>query len=243
MPRPRTWQDRGRALAAAIEPRVLATLVAIFACGWLFLALAEEVAEGETHRVDAALLMALRSPADPADPLGPAWVEELGRDVTALGSFGILTFITLAVAGYLWLSGRHRSMLLVLVSVVGGQALSLLAKSGFDRPRPDLVPHGMQTYTASFPSGHSMMAAVTYLTLAALVARVQPTRALKAYVLALAILVTLAVGVSRVYLGVHWPTDVLAGWSAGAAWALACWSTATWLERRGAVETGPTEKK
>ena len=200
------------------------------------------MAEGETHDFDTRLLLALRNPADPSDPLGPGWVEELMRDVTALGGLGILAGLTLAVAGFLWLQGNRRSMWLMLLAVAGGQAMSTLAKAGFDRPRPDLVPHGMQVYTASFPSGHSMMAAVTYLTLATLVARVQPTRALKAYVLTLAVLVTVAVGVSRVYLGVHWPTDVLAGWAAGAAWALGCWLIARWLARRGAVEPETNEQ-
>jgi undecaprenyl-diphosphatase len=232
--------ERGRALAAAVaarvEPRVLLVLAGVAACLWAFVELADEVAEGDAHGFDTRVLLALRNPADPADPLGPAWIEELGRDVTALGGLGILAFITFAVAGFLWLQGNRRSMWLILLAVGGGQALSSLAKAGFDRPRPDLVPHATHVYTASFPSGHAMMAAVTYLTLGALVARTLPSRALKLYVLALAMLVTLSVGVSRVYLGVHWPTDVLAGWTAGAAWALGCWLVATWLETRGAVE-------
>ncbi len=219
-----------------IEPRVLVAIILAALCIWAFVGLAEEVTEGGTHAFDTRVLLALRSPSDPADPLGPGWVEELGRDVTALGGLGVLTGLTLAVAGFLWLQGNRRSMWLMLIAVAGGQVVSMLAKHGFDRPRPELVPHGMQVYTASFPSGHSMMAAVTYLTLATLIARVQPTRALKAYVLTLAILVTVAVGVSRVYLGVHWPTDVLAGWAAGAAWALGCWLVAHWLSGRGAVE-------
>ena len=222
--------------AAFLEPRALAALLIAALCAWAFFSLADEVAEGETHAFDTRLLLALRNPADPSDPLGPGWVEEVMRDVTALGGLGILAALTLAVGGFLWLQGNRRSMWLMLLAVAGGQAMSTLAKAGFDRPRPDLVPHGMQVYTASFPSGHSMMAAVTYLTLAALVARVQPSRALKAYVLALAVLVTVAVGVSRVYLGVHWPTDVLAGWAAGAAWALGCWLVARWLAHQGAVE-------
>ena len=221
---------------AFFEPRALAALLVAALCAWAFFAIADEVAEGETHDFDTRLLLALRNPADPSDPIGPGWVEELMRDVTALGGLGILAALTLFVAGFLWLQGNRRSMWLMLLAVAGGQAMSTLAKAGFDRPRPDLVPHGMQVYTASFPSGHSMMAAVTCLTLATLVARVQPTRALKAYVLTLAVLVTVAVGVSRVYLGVHWPTDVLAGWAAGAAWALGCWLIAHWLAHRGAVE-------
>jgi undecaprenyl-diphosphatase len=236
----RRWRSHGRAavrrLTAAVEPRALALVLAIAICGWTFLELADEVTEGDTRSFDAAVLMALRSSADPSDPLGPGWVEELGRDVTALGSVGVLTAITLAAAGFLLLQGNRRSMWLVLVSVCGGLAFSTLFKRGFDRPRPDLVPHETLVYTASFPSGHSMMAAVTYLTLAALLARVQPTRALKIYLIGLAVLLTVAVGVSRIYLGVHWPTDVLAGWTAGAAWALACWLVAWWFEGRGAVE-------
>ena len=222
--------------ASFFEPRALAVLFFVALCAWAFFSIADEVAEGETHDFDTRLLLALRNPADPADPLGPAWVEEIGRDVTAFGGLGVLTAITLAVAGYLWLAGNRRSMWLMLFAIGTGQALSTLAKAGFDRPRPDLVPHGMGTYTTSFPSGHSMMAAITYLTLATLVARVQPTRALKAYVMTLAVLVTVGVGVSRVYLGVHWPTDVLAGWTAGAAWALGCWLIAHWLALQGAVE-------
>ncbi|MBR9904520.1 MAG: phosphatase PAP2 family protein, partial [Gammaproteobacteria bacterium] len=113
---------------------------------------------------------------------------------------------------------------------------STVMKLGFDRPRPDLVPHEAMVYTASFPSGHSMMSAVTYLTLAALLIRVQPALRLKAYLLILAILLTLLVGISRVYLGVHWPTDVLAGWTAGASWAALCWIVMRWMQRHGQLE-------
>jgi undecaprenyl-diphosphatase len=229
----RTWASR---VGGAVEPRMLAVLALLAGCVWLFVALADEIDEGETDSFDTRILLLLRNPADPADPIGPGWIEEFGRDVTALGGFGILTFLTFAAAGFLWMSGKRRSMLLLLVSVGGGQLLSTLFKRGFDRPRPDLVPHEALVYTASFPSGHAMMAAVTYLTLAAMLARVQPSRVLKAYIVALAIVVTVAVGVSRVYLGVHWPTDVLAGWTAGAAWALACWTAARTLAGRGAVE-------
>ena len=232
------WGARARRLGGAVEPRMLAALLALAGCVWLFVELADEMDEGETQSFDARILLALRNPADPADPIGPGWIEEFGRDVTALGGIGVLAFVTLAAAGYLWLSGRRRSMLLLLVAVGGGQLLSTLFKRGFDRPRPDLVPHEALVYTASFPSGHAMMAAVTYLTLGAMLARVQPSRALKVYLLALAAIVTVAVGVSRVYLGVHWPTDVLAGWTAGAAWALSAGRVARWLAQRGAVEEG-----
>jgi undecaprenyl-diphosphatase len=144
------------------------------------------------------------------------------RDFTALGSAGVLVFLTLSVVGYLILLQRYALALLVVVAVSGGLLLSLPLKSALDRQRPDLAPALTEAQFASFPSGHSMAAAATYLTLGALLARVQPRRRLRIYFLALAMLVTLLVGASRVYLGVHWPTDVLAGWTAGATWALLC---------------------
>lgn len=203
---------------------------------WAFIEVTDEVIEGESHATDSEVLLALRSADDLSDPIGPPWVEELGRDFTALGGVGVLTLLTLSVAGYLWLVGKVRAMLLVLGAVGSGLLVSTLLKESFDRMRPDLVPHESLVYTASFPSGHSMMAAITYLTLAALLARVQPNRATKVYFLFLALIITVGVGVSRVYLGVHWPSDVLAGWAVGASWALLFWLIARWLQDRGQVE-------
>jgi undecaprenyl-diphosphatase len=149
--------------------------------------------------------------------------------------------VTLAALGFLLIVRKRAAALLVLASVGGGTALSFAMKAAFDRPRPDLVEHGVEVATASFPSAHAMLAAVTYLTLGALLARVQPKRSVKAYLLGVAVVLTLLIGLSRVYLGVHWPTDVLAGWCVGAAWATACWLVAYWLQARGRVERDVSE--
>jgi undecaprenyl-diphosphatase len=226
-------------LLAWLGARQAATLVALLlAAGsvWLFVEVADEVQEGETASVDERLLLALRTPNEASDPLGPAWVEELARDITGLGGVGVLTILTLASAGFLALQRRTHLALYLLAAVACGTVVSLLLKLGFDRPRPELVPHGSFVYTSSFPSGHSMLSAVVYLTLGALLASGQSNLLMRAYLLALAAFLAALVGVSRVYLGVHWPTDVLAGWTAGAAWALGCWAVAERLRYRGAVE-------
>jgi undecaprenyl-diphosphatase len=218
------------------ELLIILTLLLVAIAIWAFAALADAVVEGEAHAFDTAVLLAMRTPTDPTDPWGPPWLETFLRDCTALGHAGVLTVMTLVVSGFLLLQGKTRVTVLVVVAVAGGMLLSTMLKRGFDRPRPDLVPYDMRSDSASFPSGHAMLAAVVYLTLGALLARVQPQRRLKIYVLGVAVLLTVLVGCSRVYLGVHWPTDVLAGWAAGAAWALGIWGTAFWLQQRGGIE-------
>lgn len=219
-----------------IEFVPIVVLVLLTGGVWGFVGIAEEVQEGETHQVDERILLSVRNPADRSDPLGPRWLEETMRDFTALGGIPFLVLLTLAVSTYLFLDGKGRIALLVLLAVAGSLILSSALKHGFQRPRPDLVPHGSYVYTTSFPSGHSTMAAAVYLTLGTLLARVQARRRQKAVLLAFALLLTVLVGASRVYLGVHWPTDVLAGWTAGGTWALVCWFLARWLQKRGQIE-------
>jgi undecaprenyl-diphosphatase len=209
----------------------------VFGLGFFaFIGIADEVLEGDTKRLDEWILLALRAPGDPGEPMGPAWVEEMFRDFTALGGVGVLSLFTLTLVGYLWLRGLRQDAVFVLIAILGGLLLSLALKSGFDRPRPDLVPHRSHVYTSSFPSGHSMLSAVVFLTGGALLASFQRMRRTRVYLIACSILATLLVGVSRVYLGVHWPSDVMAGWAAGSAWASGCWLAAHWLQERGRLE-------
>jgi undecaprenyl-diphosphatase len=196
----------------------------------------EEVLEGDATRLDWRIIRLFRDPADPSLPLGPAWLQEAMRDITSLGSTVVLSTIVIVVVLYLVLAGRRAAALLLLIAVMGGQIISTLGKLAIDRPRPELPDWAPRVVTASFPSGHAMLSAVTYLTLGALLARVEVRTTLRVYFVCVAILLTISVGVSRVYLGVHWPSDVLAGWAVGSAWALICWAVAIWLQRRGNVE-------
>jgi undecaprenyl-diphosphatase len=148
------------------HPELLPLIALIVVAGgiWIFAELADEVREGETRRINTRILLALRNPADRSDPLGPPWVEETERDFTALGGIAVMSLLTLGVCGFLLIDGKDRAAVLVLIAVGGGLLWSSVLKHGFERPRPDLVPHGSYVYTSSFPSGHSTMAAATYLT-------------------------------------------------------------------------------
>ena len=190
-----------------------------------FTELADDVLEGENHQIDTTILLMMRS-ADLADPIGPPWAEEMMRDITALGGVAVLTLVTIFSAIYLFLRRRKDLVLYLAAAAVTGTVLSNLLKAGFSRPRPDIVPHEIVVYTASFPSGHSLVAAVIYLTLGVILAEAQARYRIKIYILTVAVVVTLLIGISRIYLGVHWPSDVLAGWLAGTAWAFMLWITA-----------------
>ena len=228
----RPWQD-----ANALR-RVRSWAPALFIAGLLlcFALIAQEVLEGEPIGFDRWVMLALRHASDPSLPIGPRWLPEAARDVTALGGTVVLGILLLVVTGYLFAAGKRHAAWFVLATVLGGAALNSLLKLGFARPRPDIVTPLTKVLTLSFPSGHAALSAVCYLTLGVLLAQTQASRTLRIYFIATAMLLTLLVGLSRIYLGVHYPTDVLAGWCFGIAWALICWTIMRHFQRRGEIE-------
>jgi len=199
---------------------------------FVFLKLASEITEGDTTALDTRILLALRDPVDPARPLGPSWMGSALVDITALGSPVVLGLVVIVVVGFLLLQGLYRTAAVAFTTSVTGMVASDAMKHVFARPRPSVVPHLREAVSSSFPSGHAMQSAIVYLTLAAMLMRVVDRKLTKLYVLAVAVLLTLLVGVSRVYLGVHYPTDVIGGWIIGFAWASLCWLAAQWFEVR-----------
>ncbi|MFI5006149.1 MAG: phosphatase PAP2 family protein [Solirubrobacterales bacterium] len=215
---------------------LLLSLLGVVSCLSIFAWVADEVTDQHTQSFDEQLIRQLRDPVRPAEPRGPDWLLGAMRDFTALGSAVVLALFVLAVAGALLARRQYHALLLLLAAAFGGMLLNIFLKPVFARPRPDLALRLTEVRTLSFPSGHAMGSAIVYMTLAALLARMVQPRALKLYFVGLAALLTFLVGTSRVYLGVHYPTDVLAGWTVGLAWALLCWTVARHLQRRGSVE-------
>jgi undecaprenyl-diphosphatase len=226
---PLSWLARQEAIVLVAA---FGIVVALFG----FIELVEEMREGDMRHFDEWMLRAFRHPGDLAVPIGPHWLPGAVADITALGGTSVLAMVIVVAIGYLVLQGRYGAMTLVVVASAGGGFLSAAMKNTFARTRPDVVPHLVMVEGLSFPSGHSMVAAVIYLTLGALLARFTARRRVRAYVIAVSIALTFLIGMTRIYLGVHYPSDVLAGWAAGLVWALGCWLVARYLQYRGAVE-------
>jgi len=238
---------RVRRHARRTELRFLLAGLAVFGSVWGFLDILDEVREGDALRLDSAVLLALRDPGRLATPIGPRWLQEAARDVTALGGFTVLTLVVVLAAALLWVHRRRAQAGVFVAAVIGGELLAQLVKVLVGRTRPDLVPHLDLVYSSSFPSGHSTLSPIVYFTLAGLVAAGEGRRAQKALLIGAAVALVLAIGVSRVYLGVHWPTDVLAGWALGTAVAvvatLAVHLVAPHRPATGAVAPGPAPAK
>ncbi len=205
-----------------------------------FADLAEDMIEGDGQAFDQAVLSAMRPNPDPSDAWGPWWLEAAAADLTSLGGVAVLGLFATIVVLFLFLQRKHLSALLLTVGLAGGMALSEGLKSVFERDRPPVVFQAVETINASFPSGHALLSAVFYLSIGVMLTRAFPRRRFKAYVLGVAIALTLIVGLTRVYLGAHWTTDVLAGWSVGSAWAMTLWLVAYAVQRRQAMHrSGP----
>ena len=202
-----------------------------------FVMLAAEVTEGDTQAFDVRILRALRNAADPSTPIGPPWLQNAMLDLTALGGTTLLALAVLSVAGFLLLQARWRLALVIATTSITGELLNIALKHVFNRPRPDVMFHLREVSTASFPSGHAMESAIVYLTLGAMLMRVAERRATKLYCLGVAMLLTALAGISRVYLGVHYPTDVVGGWIVGFVWASLCWEGAQYFEVHPPAET------
>jgi undecaprenyl-diphosphatase len=223
----------------------IALVLLIGACLLLFRKIADEVGEGDTRAFDRAILYALRTPGDPHRPIGPDWLNASAVDVTALGSITVLGIIVILVCGLFLSFRRWREAAVLLLASGGGLVITSLLKDLFQRDRPPAILHAVPAINASFPSGHATLSATVFLTLGALIAHFAERRRVRVYALAAAVILSLTVGCSRVYLGVHWPTDVLAGWCLGSAWALLWWGAAIAWERitHRRLSTGPVRRQ
>ena len=221
--------------AAAFARREALAVAALMGLALLvasFIEIADDVAEGDTLAIDRSVLLALREVGRASDPIGPAWLTTAAADLTSLGSIAVLTLVVMVMVGLFVSLGHRRQASIMLLASLGGLAWSESMKALFNRSRPEEIYRVVEAVNASFPSGHTILSASVYLTLGALVSSFATKRRVRAFALVTAIIVAVLVGLSRVFLGVHWASDVLGGWCLGGAWALACW-LGLWLWNAG----------
>jgi undecaprenyl-diphosphatase len=216
-----------RALRLARAEFAALTALLIVGLGvMIFVELADDMTEADGQAMDQAVLSAMRPYADPSDAWGPWWLEEAAADLTSLGGISVLGLFAVVAVIFMVIQRKRLSAALLVAGLAGGVALSEGLKAMFQRERPPAQFQAVETLNASFPSGHALLSTVFYLSLAVMLSRAFPHARLKAYVVGVGIVIALLIGVTRVYLGAHWASDVLAGWSVGAAWAMALWLVA-----------------
>ena len=221
------WIERFRTAAPLTWLNFVVFILAI----WVFLFIAHEVSDGDHLPLEQNWMRELRGDGQP-DSVGRIWSKEVARDITALGSMIVLTVLTGLVAGFLLLSRRLGAALFLAIAAMGGQALNAILKALYERERPDPSLRWIEIDSLSFPSGHATSSACIYLTLAVLLSRLATTPGQRVYLIGAALFLSFIVGLSRVYLGVHYPSDVVAGWAIGIAWAELCWFAASAIGRR-----------
>ncbi len=214
---------QGSVEPATAPRRAIPLAVAALAFG-VFAAIAAAVSDGLTQGADAWGLLAFRNPVDLAHPLGPAWLQASGRDFTGLGSNGVMAALVLAGSGLLAFARRRPAALFLATSFLGALALDTAIKHWVGRPRPELVPHAARVFTASFPSGHATVSSAACLAAALLLLRARTEPAYRMFALVVTVAFVAVIGASRLYLGLHWPTDVVAGWALGVSWTSVCWA-------------------
>ena len=226
------WLSDFSHLAKRFEMAFLAAWFALAGSVWSFLAIGNEMHEGELTGYDRWVLEVLRLPGQPHKAIGPHWLMECMRDLTALGGITVLSLVTVLSVIALVGHGRRLQALVLAICVVLAQLSSGLFKDVYERLRPSYAIYGDLPASMSFPSGHSTVATATYLILAVIVSSIETNRSMKALSFAVAAFLSILIGFSRVYLGVHWPSDVVAGWCLGAAWALVAAVTLRSIDRR-----------
>lgn len=226
---------------SGLEPSIYFPLLLATFFFWLFISVTEEVLEGESLYLDRVIIELMHSEKKSASFLGSEWFQQMVRDITALGGHIVLGIITVAVVLYLYLIKNAETAIFVFFTIIGGQVCSYALKLVIARPRPEIIDPLVYTSSPSFPSGHASMAAVVYLTIGIILSTYQAERHLKIFFLSLVLFLTISIGLSRIYLGVHYPTDVAAGITFGLGWALLVWSAFRWRTLRRSLHLSPPE--
>jgi len=240
-PHPTAFLTRALRVART-EIAVVAALLVVALGTLTFIEVADDIREPGGQAFDQAVLHAVRPFADdPGRPWGPWWLQEAAADITSLGGISVLTLFALIALGFMLIQGKRLSALLLVGGLAGGVVLSEGLKALFERERPPVIYQAVETLNASFPSGHALLSTVFYLTLGVMLTRAFPRKRLKAYVLGVGVLIALLIGLTRIYLGAHWASDVFAGWSVGAAWAMVLWLIAYAVERRQRLHDAPLQ--